>query len=218
MLLDARRDGAEFCLLSARSDKELVVVEELCVPLWSLAALLAVPQHLVDCFGNWFLDLRRFALDYADGQPVHKKNDVRNDVMLGTWNADFELRNGDKGVILAILKIDLSNARAYLPGVVINGDRGVFQQIAQHLPVVFNQIPAGKGRDAARHLLYLVGLQEWIYVVQCLFQFGKQNNLAEVLAKAFMWLLFLLQANDSPSKRLQLHEQRLFDVLLFVEF
>ena len=121
-------DGAELGLLPAGGDDELVVIEERCTAFALGAALLAVAQQLVDGFGDGLLDLGRLALDHHHRQAVQEQHDVRDDVVLGAEDAHLELADGDEAVVVPVLEVHEAHRRAFLAGLAVLADAGVFQQ------------------------------------------------------------------------------------------
>ena len=121
-------DGAELGLLAAGGNDDLVVIEKRRAAFALGPALFAVAQHLVDGFGDGVFDLGRFALDHHHRQAVQKQHDVRDDVVLGAEDAHLELADGDKAVVVPMGEIDKTHRRAFLAGLAVFADAGVFQQ------------------------------------------------------------------------------------------
>jgi len=65
-------------------------------------------------------------------------------VVLGTEDTDLELANGNKTVVIPMLKIYKTNCWAFLTSLAVLTDTGVFQQQGKDVAVVFDQVGSRK--------------------------------------------------------------------------
>ena len=124
MLLTVGGDGAEFGLLPTGRHHELAVVEENRASLAFGLPLLAVAQKLIDGLRDGLLHLGRLALDHHHRQAVQEQHDVRNDVVLGSKDANLELADGDEAVVVAVIEVDEAHRRAVLARLPVPADTG----------------------------------------------------------------------------------------------
>ena len=197
-------DGAELGLLPAGGDDELVVVEERRAAFALGAALLAVAQELVDGLGDRLLHLGRLALDDHHRQAVQEQDDVRDDVVLGAEDAHLELADGDEAVVVPVLEVDEAHGRAFLAGLAVLADAGVFQQQSEDVAVVLDQAGAGEaGGELLDHLLDLIVFQPGIDDLQLLPQHRQHDHLGEALAEGVAGLLLAVEIDDLPAQARQ---------------
>ena len=169
MFFVVRGERAELRLLAAGGDHELIVEKQRRTAFALGSTLLTVAQQLVDGFGNGFLHLRRLRFDHHHGQPVEEKHDVRDDVALATEDADLELADGDKAVVVPVLEINELHRRTFFTRLAVLADAGVFQQLVEHMPVVLQQVGAGEiGSELFHHLIHLILLQPRVDHLQLL--------------------------------------------------
>ena len=179
----------------------LVVIEERRAAFALGAALLAVAQQLVDGLGDGVLDLGRFALDHHHRQAVQEQHDVRDDVVLGAQDAHLELADGDKAVVVPVVEVHETHRRAFLAGLAVLADAGVFQQQGEDVAVVLDQTGAGEARgELLDHLLHLIVFQPGVDDLELLPQHRQHDHLGEALAEAVAGVLLAVEVDDLPAQ------------------
>ena len=218
MLFDVRRDSAELGFLTAGGDENLVIIEKLRHTFAARSALLAVAHHLVNGFGNRFFGFRRFAFDDGEGQAVEKKNNVRVDVLLRAAYAELELRYSDEGIVFRLIEVNVKDVGATLsrPSVLVNAR--AFEQETQNLPVILDEIARRKTVEATDDFINLRVGHPVVDFKERVAQHGQHHDFGEGFAVAFRRLLLVVEPDDLPAETFKLREERLFDVILFVNF
>jgi len=218
MLFVVGGDGAELRFLAAGRDHELIVEKQRCAAFTLSPALLAITEKLVDGLRNGFLHLGRLALDHYHRQAIEEKHDVRDNVVLRAENAHLKLADGDETVVVPILEVDELHRRALLTRLAVLTDASVFQKLVEHMSVVLKQIGAGEiGRELFHHLIHLIVFQPWVDHFKLLLQHRQHHDLSKIRPMAIATMLHGFKVNDFPAKTGELVEQRLLDVLPFVE-
>ncbi len=137
---------------------------------------------------------------------------------LAAENAHLELTDGDEAIVVAVLEIDELHRGTLLPRLAVLADAGIFQQLVEHMPVVLQQVGAGKiRRELLHHLLHLIVFQPGIDFLQLLTQDRKHHHLGEIAAMRVTRMLLGVQIKDLPLQPRQLRQQRLLDMLPLVE-
>jgi hypothetical protein len=164
------------------------------------------------------LELGRLALDHHHGQSVQEEHDVGHDMMFRPQHAHLELAHGNEAVVVAAVEIDKAHRGAPRARPAVFGHAGILQQQVQDMAVVLDQTAAGEiGRKLLDHRLHLVLFQPRIDRLQLLAQHGRHVHFGEVRAEGGGGMLLGVEVEDFPAEPGKLVQQRLFDVVAFVE-
>lgn len=218
MLLIVRRDRAELGFLPAGRNHKLIVIEEQRAAFAFVAALFAVAKDLIDRFWNRLFDLGRFGLDQNHGQPVQEEHDVRPNVVLSAKYTDLELAYGDIAVVLPLLEIHETNGWALFVRFTIFADACAFEQHVEDMPVVLNEIGAGKARGKLLdHLFNLIVFEPVIDNLELLAKHRQHHDLSKALTKRLRRRLLIIAIDDVPAEPLQLIKEGLLDMKPFIK-
>ncbi len=135
---------AEFGLLTAGGNHELIVEEKRRTAFAFCPTLLAVAQQLVNGFGDGIFGLGRFAFNHHHRQPVQKQDNVRHNMVFRTQNPYLELAHRNKAVVVPAHEIHKPHRRALFACFAVLADTGIFQKKVKNIAVVGNQAGAGK--------------------------------------------------------------------------
>ena len=139
--------------------------------------------------------------------------------MLGTEDADFKLADRDEAVIVAVRKVHEADSRALLATLTVLADAGILQQELEQVLVILQQTGARGARcELLDDLVYLIVFEPGIYHFELLEHYGQHHDLREVFPMGVgRGLLNVRKIDDLPAQAHKLVEQRLLDVVAFVQ-
>jgi hypothetical protein len=136
-------------------------------------------------------------------------------VPVGAGDADFELAEGDEGVVVPAVEIDVADGGADLAGLAVAVGGRAFEEQAQDVLVVGEQVAAVEVNDLADRLLDLLVIEPVVNSGERLAELGQQDDRVERVAPALGGLLMVhVEREDFPAEALELGEEGVFDVLL----
>ena len=131
----------------------------------------------------------------------------------------LELACRNKSVVVVMLEVDEAHRWAVLARLAILADARVFKQKLKNVLVVLNQTCAGKtGCELLNDFFDLIFFKPRIDDFQLLSQDREHDHFRKTLSERLRRILFGVAIDYLPAKALKLVEERLFDVITFVEF
>ena len=134
-------------------------------------------------------------------------------------NCTLRLAAGDKTVVVPMGEVHKTHRRAFFSGPAVLADACVFHKQGKDVAVVCNQAASGKaGGDLLDNFFHLIVFQPLVDDLELRPQNLQDHHLGEALTEAVARMLLAVEIDDLPLQAIKLVEERLLNVVAFVEF